>query len=264
MLTRARNKQLKQQNQPSQHKPQPQPQRQQQPASPSHRSKRTKLSSSAASTTASDHSQDDEPELESASHASNSEAELQSPLSSAEKCSSADSIRINRAPVLTLWGATVSHYGPSHVNWKESCNIGRKIAGMLAQSKGKSIGKFEPKETSEEEKKSRKRAREKARDEGNRMKIAGFEIDKRDVEGGAGAAEDYLQKAFGDKLNEAKEAMRELVEAYNDENLDESKKAYDLYAEFRPDVAKGMRGWGQRGLLSLDKIKHMAQQHRQL
>jgi ribosomal protein L21 len=87
-------------------------------------------------------------------------------------------VTINRAPVLTLWCAVVAHYGPSHLEWGKSCMAGRKVAGMLAQSKGRSIGLYERKEDSDEEREHRHRQRVADREHGYRIKIAGCEMDR--------------------------------------------------------------------------------------
>ena len=51
-------------------------------------------------------------------------------------------IRINRAPVLTLWGAVVAErlgFDPD-----AALTLGRAVAGLIAYSKGVSLGLFEP------------------------------------------------------------------------------------------------------------------------
>jgi len=51
-------------------------------------------------------------------------------------------IRINRAPVLTLWAAVVAErLGFDH---EAALTMGRAVAGLNAYSKGVSLGLFEP------------------------------------------------------------------------------------------------------------------------
>jgi hypothetical protein len=51
------------------------------------------------------------------------------------------SFKINRAPVLTLWAAIVAErLGFDH---DEALTLGRAVAGLNAQSKGKRLGIFE-------------------------------------------------------------------------------------------------------------------------
>lgn len=47
-----------------------------------------------------------------------------------------------------------------------------------------------------------------------------------------------------------------LAESYsNPEEL--AKEAYDLYADFRPQIQTGQSGWGQKGLLDLQHIREL-------
>ena len=39
------------------------------------------------------------------------------------------------------------------------------------------------------------------------------------------------------------------------EPADLAKQAYDLYSEFRPQIAQGQAGWGKPGLLDIQHIK---------
>ena len=39
------------------------------------------------------------------------------------------------------------------------------------------------------------------------------------------------------------------------EPADLAKQAYDLYSEFRPQIAQGQAGWGKPGLLDIERIK---------
>ena len=39
------------------------------------------------------------------------------------------------------------------------------------------------------------------------------------------------------------------------EPADLAKQAYDLYSEFRPQIAQGQAGWGKPGLLDVEHIK---------
>ena len=60
-------------------------------------------------------------------------------------------IKINRAPVLTLWAAVVAE----RLGYDEetALTLGKAVAGLNAQSKGKKLGIYE--EKSEDEKKFR-------------------------------------------------------------------------------------------------------------
>jgi len=53
-----------------------------------------------------------------------------------------DRILINRAPVLTLWAAIVAER--LGFDRKESLSLGKAVAGLTAQSKGRRLGIFAP------------------------------------------------------------------------------------------------------------------------
>jgi hypothetical protein len=53
-------------------------------------------------------------------------------------------ILINRVPVMTLWKAVVAQR--LGFNWKEALSLGKAVAGLNAQSKGKRRGIFKPHE----------------------------------------------------------------------------------------------------------------------
>src|SRR6266699_6475515 len=64
-------------------------------------------------------------------------------------------ILVNRAPVLTLWAAAVAErLGFNH---DEALSLGKALAGLNAQSKGRRLGIFKP--TPKELKKVRERER---------------------------------------------------------------------------------------------------------
>lgn len=50
--------------------------------------------------------------------------------------------------------------------------------------------------------------------------------------------------------------MQDLACSYDDP-ADLAKHAYDLYSEFRPQIAQGQAGWGKPGLLDLQQIKDL-------
>ena len=53
-----------------------------------------------------------------------------------------DRILINRAPVLTLWAAVVAER--LGFDRKEAFSLGKAVAGLTAQSKGRRLGIFTP------------------------------------------------------------------------------------------------------------------------
>jgi len=166
-------------------------------------------------------------------------------------------IKINRAPVLTLWAAVVAE----RIGYKkdEALTFGKAVAGLNAQSKGRRLGIYE--EKSEEDKEKDKKKEKQAKVEfvellgrgvpavktskGLRASIKGEEIDPESVEA-------YLEQKFGDDLDEARKTMEKLAKAYTPKQLES--KAYDLYEKFRPKIPEGKKGWGMKGDLDLEYI----------
>ena len=170
-------------------------------------------------------------------------------------------IKINRAPVITLWATIVAE----RLGYKkdEALTFGKAVAGLNAQSKGRKLGIYE--EKIEEEKKEEKKKEKPAKTEfveilgrgvptiktpqGLRASIKGEEIDAESVER-------YLRGKFGDDLDDARAAMEKLAKAYTPKQLEN--KAYDLYEKFRPEIPEGKKGWGAKGELDLDYITSLA------
>ena len=65
--------------------------------------------------------------------------------------------------------------------------------------------------------------------------------------------EKYLAGKFGDRLEEARQAMAELAAAY--EPVDLYRRGFRLYEQFRPGVPAGESGWGALGELDLAKVR---------
>lgn len=170
-------------------------------------------------------------------------------------------VRINRAPVLTLWGDIVAE----HLGYDRDAalTLGRAVAGLNAQSKGQRLHLFEkPAAPSPAEVRRRERKPKQARVPllGRSVPVVQRSEGLRAVAGGRpvkpAAVERYLEQKFGSALADARAAMDELASAYEPEEL--ARRAYDLYEQFRPDVPAGARGWGAKGTLNLDAIRELA------
>jgi hypothetical protein len=62
----------------------------------------------------------------------------------------------------------------------------------------------------------------------------------------------YLAKAFGEHLDEVRQAMEELADRYEPAEL--NRIGFRLYEKFRPDVPPGNEGWGAKAVLEVEKI----------
>jgi hypothetical protein len=168
-------------------------------------------------------------------------------------------IQINRAPVLTLWAAVVAE----RMGFKEdeALSLGRCLAGLNAQAKGRRLGIFKPPAEGV------KKAREAARGQEFWVQLCGRPIPAVSTDEGVRAvtgtqpvdpqrARRYLESKFGDWLDAAKKAMAKLAASFEPEELEA--KAFSLYEQFRPSIPGGARGWGAKGALDLDFIVSLA------
>ncbi len=168
-------------------------------------------------------------------------------------------IKVNRAPVLTLWAAVVAErLGHDH---EAALSLGKCLAGLNAQSKGRMLGIFGPPKAAE-------RGAPKKRGLGEEfwIELCGRPLPAKNTPSGVRAVvgaevidpapvERYLASKFGESLPAVESAMKELAASFPPEKL--ADMAYGLYEQFRPQIAAGRRGWGQTGELSLDLIRSL-------
>ena len=172
-------------------------------------------------------------------------------------------VKINRAPVMTLWAAVVAErFGYDH---ETALTLGKAVAGLNAQSKGKRLGIFsEAKQRPEEyEQKARKPGENSLvtvlgrpvpvmrTTEGIRATAKGDPVDPQSVQR-------YLTQKFGEDLANVQAAMEALARAFSPEKL--AGRAYTLYEEFRPAIPEGQRGWGAKGELDLSHIRALGKE----
>jgi hypothetical protein len=93
------------------------------------------------------------------------------------------------------------------------------------------------------------------RERGDAGLVAVSERDRTPFE--AASARRYLVSAFGADLARVRTAMETLADAFSDASELE-RAADDLYERFRPAVAAGRAGWGQRGELRLAALAQLA------
>jgi hypothetical protein len=167
-------------------------------------------------------------------------------------------INVNRAPVLTLWAAVVAERLGHPAD--TALTLGRAVAGSAARVKARSIGREE------------RRADRDADTPGLAVPhvtapvfLLGKEIRLLPNENGELRAADgdrpadparvqrYLAKAFGDDLDQVRQAMEERASRYDPQEL--NRIAFRLYERFRPEVPPGNEGWGAKAVLDIDKIR---------
>ncbi len=170
-----------------------------------------------------------------------------------------ETISINRAPVLTLWAAVVAKR--LGFDEDEALSLGRALAGLNAQTKGRRLGIFKPHEEKPHQ------ARRKERGERFWIELLGRPVPARNTEDGIRAVKGaqvidpegtrrYLEGKFGDDLGKARAAMQRLAKSYPPAELAE--EAFRLYEHFRPEIPAGTKGWGAKGDLDLGRIDALA------
>src|SRR5262245_53111591 len=150
-------------------------------------------------------------------------------------------IRINRAPVLTLWAAVVAER--LGFAWEEALTLGRAVAGLNAYAKGKALGLFTP--TRQEIKAKRKAMRSEEtltvhlrhRAVPAQQTDAGLRALSKDKPINPASVQQYLQSKFGTALEDAYAAMQQLATSRPPAVL--AAEAYTLYEQFRPAVPAG-------------------------
>ena len=162
-------------------------------------------------------------------------------------------IRVNRAPVLTLWAAIVAE----RLGHDEDAAItlGRAVAGASARVKARSIGLEEGRDDA---------ARPVApKDAARTVRLLGREVPvvehrgsdyaaDRDQAASPQTARAYVEKAFGAHLPSVRRAMESLADSLAPAEL--NRTGFRLYEEFRPEVPPGTKGWGAKGVLDLGRI----------
>ncbi len=171
-----------------------------------------------------------------------------------------DIVAVNRAPVLTLWASVVAE--SLGFDRGAALSLGKALAGLNAQTKGRSLGIYRPPEQPKGVSPRKARLGEefwveilsrpvpaKRTEQGIRAVVKDKPIDPDRVER-------YLQEKFGEELQAARSAMEHLAGAIKPEEL--AVKAYSLYERFRPAVPAGIKGWGAKGDLDLKLIRSLA------
>ena len=140
-----------------------------------------------------------------------------------------DTISINRAPVLTLWASVVAER--LGFDRGAALTLGKALAGLNAQTKGRSLGIYKPAERSEGAPTKKARLGEELW-----IKILGRPVLAKRTEQGVGA----------------------VVKDRPIDPEDLEAKGFSLYERFRPRIPSGVRGWGVKGNLDLNLIRDLA------
>jgi hypothetical protein len=171
-----------------------------------------------------------------------------------------NSVKVNRAPVLTLWAAIVAER--LGFDRDEALTLGRVLAGLDAYSKGRALGLFTPRPKTVREMRNRLEPGGSLRVELLHRAVpavqtpGGIRALSRGKPVSPESVQRYLESKFGEALPAVEKAMKSLARALPPEEL--AREAWRLYESFRPEVPSGVRGWGAVGTLDLDRIEALA------
>lgn len=164
-----------------------------------------------------------------------------------------DTLRVNRAPVLTLWAAVVAErLGEPR---ETALSLASAVAGTAAQAKARRLGIAEAKEHGE----ARPAQHEAIRLLGREVAVVAgpdgvlLAAGRDGKPASAAPVEAYLARAFGARLGEVRAAMEQLARQWDPEEV--NRIGFRLYERFRPEVPEGVKGWGAKGELSLAAIE---------
>src|SRR5215213_529031 len=163
-------------------------------------------------------------------------------------------IRINRAPVLTLWVAEGLGFDRD-----TALTLGQAVAGLSAYAKGVSLGIVEPSPELVREQGDRLAEGEQLRVDllGRAVPVVrtpdGLQAVNKGKPGNPAQIAKYLAGKFGNRLEDARAAMAELAAALEPTEL--YRRGFRLYEQFRPSVPAGESGWGALGELDLAKLR---------
>jgi hypothetical protein len=172
-------------------------------------------------------------------------------------------IMINRAPVLHLWGAAVTHFLYPKLDWLTCLGAGSAISAICAIAKGRSIGTIEEPEDTEERRKRKKEQREKEKDY-DVLDVMHFKLRQKDGKvyfsgKPQSSNEGTLRNKYGEHYDDVKETFNEALNEWKGDEEELNKAAFGMYEEFRPHIDAGQRGWGRKGALDLEVVRKTIQ-----
>ena len=166
-------------------------------------------------------------------------------------------IKVNRAPVLTLWAAVVAErlgHPPD-----TALSLASAVAGTAARAKARRLGIAEERDHAKDAHAAAPaRPRDMAQLLGRKIRLT-HGVDGVVLAEGEGKpapaapVKAYVTKAFGEHLAAVRKVMEDLAAQYEPEEL--NRVGFRLYEHFRPEVPPNVKGWGVKGVLELAKIR---------
>lgn len=154
--------------------------------------------------------------------------------------------------MLALWATVVAErLGFSR---DEALSLGKAVTGLNAQAKGQHLGMYKKHEIPRERREGRADSVElfgrevpvTRTPEGVRALVKGEPVSPK-------SAQTYLKAKFGECLPVVRAAMEELASSQKPDVLEA--RAFALYAQFRPQIPDGVKGWGAKGKLDCAHIR---------
>lgn len=173
-------------------------------------------------------------------------------------------VTINRAPVLQLWGASVTHFIYPDLNWETCLSAGSAISTICAVAKGRSIGTVAERDDDDDEKKHKRDEAKKKQKDLDVIEVMHFKLKLNDglalvgsEQKGKPGNEEQLKKKFGDdEYKAAKTVFEEVLKGWKGDEDELNKQAFGFYEKFRPEVRAGQKGWGSKGKLGFEKVRN--------
>jgi len=181
-------------------------------------------------------------------------------------------VHINRAPVLTLWAAVLAHVGPAQLPWLSALTVGKAVAGMLAQSRGRATGILEP--SSSDHSRKRQKTPDEQEHTAADVQVLGIKVHMAHIDNhtyatisnkpiNASQCDRYVHQHFGANRARVIAVMRYVTHCILARGADgeadvTGRYSFTLYEQFRPITASGQApAWGQNGELDLSKMVEM-------
>jgi len=165
-------------------------------------------------------------------------------------------IRVNRAPVLTLWAAIVAERLGHDAD--AAITLGRAVAGSSARVKARAIGLEEKREDGGVRNAAKPAPQQTVHLLGRDLPVVERNGSPYALDHGKPTvprpAHAYVEKAFGEHLRAVRKAMEALADSLPPEEL--NRIGFRLYERFRPEVPAGAAGWGKKGILDLKLIEN--------
>ena len=165
-------------------------------------------------------------------------------------------IQINRAPVLTLWATVVAER--LGYDREAALTLGKAVAGLNAQSKGRRLGIYEEQPESAQKKKPPKKSAGKTitvtllhRPVPAVRTPQGLRATAKDQPIEPQSVQRYLDRSFGKHLVEAQQALEELAGAYPPDRLADSLRFIRTF--FDPPFLKALKAGAPRALSNLTR-----------